>query len=59
MRCIESSTSQAQVAVRINTSPSYVNKIIRSKETIVNKTFIAIMETLGYDVRITYEKRQD
>ena len=58
MRCIEESTTQAQIAQHIGTSPSYVNKIIRSKEQIVNKTFLAVMEDLGYDVRLTYEKRQ-
>jgi len=31
---------------------------VNSKENIVNKTFIAMMESLGYDVRLVYEKRE-
>ena len=58
MRCIEASRTQSQIAENIGTSPSYVNKIVRSKEQIVNKTFLAMMEDLGYDVRLTYEKRE-
>ena len=58
-KCIEESRTQAQVAENIGTSPSYVNKIVRNKEQIVNKTFLAMMEELGYDVRLTYEKRTD
>ena len=56
-KCIEESRTQAQVAERIGTSPSYVNKIVRNKEQIVNKTFLAMMENLGYDVQLTYVKR--
>lgn len=57
MRCIEKSTTQAKIAENIGTSPSYVNKIIRSKEQIVNKTFLAMMENLGFDVELHYVKR--
>lgn len=38
-KCIEQSTTQAKIAENIGTSPSYVNKIVRSKEQIMNKTF--------------------
>ena len=57
-KCIEESRTQAQVAERIGTSASYVNKIVRNKEQIVNKTFLAMMEDLGYDVQLTYVKRK-
>ena len=59
MRCIEVSKAQSQIAENIGTSPSYVNKIIRSKEQIVNKIFLAMMEDLGYDVVPTSEKREN
>ena len=57
MRCIESGTTQTRIAQNIGTTPSNVNKLIHSKEQIMNKTFLAMMEELGYDVRLTYEKR--
>ena len=58
MRCIEKSTTQAKIAENIGTSPSYVNKIVRSKEQIMNKTFLAMMEDLGFDVELHYVKRE-
>ena len=59
MRCIEKSTTQAKIAENIGTSPSYVNKIIRSKEPIMNKTFLAMMEDLGFDVELNYVERKE
>ena len=59
MRCIEKSTTQSKIAENIGTSPSYVNKIVRSKEQIVNKTFLAMMEDLGFDVELHYIEREE
>ena len=59
MRCIEKSTTQTKIAENIGTSPSYVNKIIRSKEPIMNKTFLAMVEDLGFDVELNYVKRKE
>ena len=58
-KCIEEETTQKQIAQEIGTSLPYVNRVIRSKETIVNRTFVNIMEALGYDVFLTYEKRSE
>ena len=57
-KCIEEDTTQIMLADGVGTSPSYVSRIVKSKEHIVNKTFIAMMEQLGYDVKITYVKRE-
>ena len=59
MRCIEESKTQAQIAAKIGSSPSYINKIVRNKENVVNKTFLAVMEELGYDVRLVYERKNE
>lgn len=58
VKCIEASTTQAKIAEEIGITPSYVNRLIRKNENIVNKSFLAMMEALGYDVRLTYEKRK-
>ena len=58
-KLIESGTTQTMLADGVGTSPSYVSRIVKSKEHIVNKTFIAMMEQLGYDVELTYVKRGD
>ena len=36
-----------------------VNRITKGREQIVNKTFVKIMDELGYDVRLVYEKREE
>ena len=59
MRRIEKATTQAKIAENIGISPSYVNKIVRSKEQIMNKTFLAMMEDLGFDVELHYVERKD
>lgn len=58
-RCIEEKISQQQIADDIGTSGTYVSRLIKHQEKIVNKTFISIMERLGYDVVLTYVKRNE
>ena len=57
-KCIEEGKTQTNLADGVGTSPSYVSRIVKSKEHIVNKTFVAMMEQLGYDVELVYRKRQ-
>ena len=54
---IESEISQTEVAENVGVSLSYVNRITKGREQIVNKTFVKIMEELGYDVELTYTER--
>lgn len=58
VKCIEANTSQAKLAGAIGTSPSYVNRLIKNPVRIVNKTFVHMMEHLGYDIEISYVKRE-
>lgn len=57
VKCIENATSQAKLASVVGTSPSYVNRLIKNPVRIVNKTFVSMMEKLGYDIEISYIKR--
>jgi len=38
---------------------AYVNRVIKKKEGVLNNTFIRIMEALGYDIELTYVKREE
>lgn len=58
VKCIESGTTQAQIAEDIETTKSYVNRIIKKQEGVVNRTFVQMMEALGYDIELTYIKRE-
>ena len=57
--CIENGMTQAQLAEKIETTGQYVNRIIKKKDGVVNKTFVQMLETLGYDIELTYIKRED
>ena len=58
VKCIENRVTQAQMAEKIGTTPAYVNRVIKKKDGIINKTFVQIMEFLGYDIEISYIKRE-
>ena len=58
VKCIENGTTQAQLAEDIETTRSYVNRIIKGENGVVNKTFVQMMEGLGYDIEINYVKRE-
>ena len=59
VKCIEAGTTQAKLAEDVGTTPSYVNRLIKKNENIVNKTFEQMLETLGYDIELKYIKRED
>jgi transcriptional regulator with XRE-family HTH domain len=57
MRLIESGQTQTEVAEKLGVSLSYVNRITKGREQIVNKTFVKMMDELGYDVELTYKRK--
>lgn len=57
VKCIENKITQVQLAEDIGTTGQYVNRIIKKKDGVVNKTFVQMMESLGYDIELTYVKR--
>ena len=34
-----------------------MNRIVKKKDGVVNKTFVQMMEALGYDIELIYTKR--
>ena len=48
---------QTEIAEKLDVSVPYVNRIIKGREQIVNKTFVKMMDELGYDVELTYRKK--
>lgn len=58
VKCIEAGLTQSQVAEKIGTTSPYVNRIIKKQDGIVNKTFVQMLEALGYDVEISYVRRE-
>ena len=58
-RMIEDSTTQTKLAERLGVSVAYVNRIIKGREQIINKTFVRIMDELGYDVELAYVRHDE
>ncbi len=59
IKCIETETTQSALAEKIGSTGQYVNRIIKKKDGVLNKTFVQMMEGLGYDIRLVYEKKED
>ena len=57
VKCLEAKMTQQQLGEAVGTTGQYVNRVIK-KNDVVNRTFIQMMEALGYDIVLTYEKRQ-
>ncbi|MCR5811215.1 MAG: helix-turn-helix transcriptional regulator [Lachnospiraceae bacterium] len=58
VKCIEAETTQAKLASAIGTTPPYINRLVRNGDVVVNKTFVKMMEKLGYDIELKYVKRE-
>ena len=56
--CAGLSKTQVQLAEEIDTTKAYVNRVIKKQDGAVNKTFVQMMEALGYDIELTYVKRE-
>lgn len=59
IKCLEAKMTQQQLGEVVGTTGQYVNRIIKKKDGVVNRTFVQMMEALGYDIVLTYEKREE
>lgn len=57
VKCMEGGLTQAQLAEKVGTSAQYLNRVIKNSDGVINKTFVSMMEQLGYDIEIAYVKR--
>lgn len=58
VKCVEEATTQAELAEKVGTSPSYVNRLIKRPDKIINATYVKMMEQLGYDIQLTYVRKE-
>ncbi len=59
VKCLEAGITQEQLGVKVGTTGQYVNRIIKKKDGLVNKTFVGMMESLGYDIQLTYVPKKE
>lgn len=57
LKCMEQGLTQATLAEEINTTKSYVNRVIKKPNGVVNNTFVKMMDALGYDIELHYVKK--
>lgn len=53
VKCIEADMTQAKLGEEVGTTGQYVNRLIKKGDSIVNKTFVQMLEVLGYDIQLT------
>ena len=58
VKCIENGITQAELAENIGTTASYVNRVIKKPDGVVNNTYVKMMEALGYDIELSYVGRE-
>ena len=58
MKCLEEDMTQQQLGEAICSTGQYVNRVMKKKEGIVNKTFVDMMDALGYDITLTYTRKR-
>lgn len=58
VKCVEQSVTQQVIAEKVGTTGQYINRVVKKKDGIINKTFVEIMEALGYDIEMTYVPRE-
>ncbi len=59
VKCLEEGITQAQLAEMVGTSAPYVSRLINKKDGIVNKVFVDMLDKLGYDIQLTYVKKEE
>ncbi len=52
-----SRNNHAKLAEDVGIAAFYISCVINGYDKVVNRTFIQIMEALGYDVELTYVKK--
>jgi transcriptional regulator with XRE-family HTH domain len=55
---ISQGSNEAQLAEMVGTSAPYISRLINKKDGIINKVFVEMLEKLGYDIQITYVKKE-
>lgn len=58
MKCLEEDMTQQQLGEAIGSTGQYVNRVMKKKEGIINKTFVEMMDALGYDITLTYTRKR-
>lgn len=59
VKLLEVGKTQEQLGAEIGTTGQYINRVMKKSTNIVNATYVKMMEALGYDIQLTYTKREE
>lgn len=57
VKLLEAGKTQQQLGEEIGTTGQYINRVLKKNGGIVNNTFVKMMDALGYNIVLTYEKK--
>lgn len=57
VKLLEAGKTQQQLGKEIGTTGQYITRVLKKNGGIVNDTFVKMMEALGYNIVLTYEKK--
>jgi len=57
VKCIEAGITQSELSKKVGTTAPYINRLIKTETSVVNRTFVSMLEQLGYDIELHYVKR--
>ena len=57
VKLLEARKTQQQLGEEIGTTGQYINRVLKKNGGIVNDTFVKMMDALGYNIVLTYEKK--
>lgn len=57
VKLLEAGKTQQQLGEEIGTAGQYINRVLKKNGGIVNDTFVKMMDALGYNIVLIYEKK--
>lgn len=57
VKLLEENITQSDLADTLGTTRQQINRVV-NKDSVVNKSFVDVMEALGYDIVLTYVPRE-
>lgn len=57
VKLLEENITQSDLADTLGTTRQQINRVV-NKDSVVNKSFVGVMEALGYDIVLTYVPRE-
>lgn len=58
VKLLEANMTQQQLGEAIGTTGQYVNRVLKKKDGVMNNTFMRMLDTLGYDIVLTYVPKE-